>query len=117
VLLTHAATLYSVFLPDVRAAGLRPFGAAFVPPLRAALGEEGLPVDTFGPLNAVQLAKTADRQVLGAMRDLGRECADAVARNGGLAGLDLVELHHDLARVPQGARRYARPIDLVRARW
>jgi hypothetical protein len=112
LLITHAGTSFSVFLPDVRAAGLRPIGAVLVPAIRAALGREALPADAFGPLVAVQIAKTADRRVLNRMRDLAGCCEAEIDRAGGLATLDPGELHHRLQRTPDGTRGHA--IDLVR---
>jgi hypothetical protein len=112
LLITHAGTSFSTFLPDVRAAGLRPIGAVLVPALRAALAAESLPADTFGPLVAVQIAKTADRRVLNRMRELARCCEAEVARAGGLAELDLGELLHRLQRTPDKGRPFA--MDLVR---
>ncbi|WP_019876704.1 plasmid pRiA4b ORF-3 family protein [Sporichthya polymorpha] len=112
----HAGTLFSLFLPDVRVADLRPLGAAVVPALAAELQREDLPADTFGPLDpaAVQLATTADRSVLGSLTDLANRC-DWIARNdGGLAQLDLDKLHHHFQRTPYSARGFAYPIDLVR---
>jgi hypothetical protein len=112
LLVTHAGTSFSVFLPDVRAAGLRPIGAVLVPAVRAALARESLPADAFGPLVAVRVAKTADRRVLNRMRDLADCCEDEVARAGGLATVDPDALHHRLHRTPNGTRGHA--IDLVR---
>lgn len=116
VLITHAGTLFSLFLPDVLAADLRPIGAVLVPALHAELAREGLPADTFGHLraDAVHLAKTADRSVLGCMNDLGARCEWTVEDAGGLAGVDLAELHHGLQRNRSGARAYSYAIDLVR---
>jgi hypothetical protein len=114
LLVTHAGTLFSVLLPDVRAAGLRPIGAAVVPALRAALDRESLPAETFGPLVAVRLAKTADRRVLAYMNDLAAHCEGFIAQAGGLARVDLDKLHHSLQRNPSGTRGYAHAIDLVR---
>jgi hypothetical protein len=116
LLLTHAGTLFSVFLPDVRAADLRPIGAAVVPAIRGALSAESLPSDTFGPLVAMRIAKTADRRVLGSMNDLAYRCEWMVDKGRGLAGLDLDALHRDLQRIPNGARGFAFAIDLVRER-
>src|SRR5882757_680354 len=96
LLVTHAATLFSLLLPDVRAAGLRPIGAAVVPALRAALARESLPAEAFGPLVAVRLAKTADRRVLAYMSDLAAHCEGFIAQAGGLARVDLDKLHHSL---------------------
>lgn len=116
VLVTHAGTLFSLFLPDVLAADLRPAGAILVPALHAELAREGLPGDTFGRLDAssVQVAKTADRRVLGCMNDLASRCEWEVEHAGGLANVDLATLQHGLQRNPSGARGYSFAIDLVR---
>ncbi|MGQ0844895.1 MAG: plasmid pRiA4b ORF-3 family protein [Sporichthyaceae bacterium] len=118
LLATHAGTLFSIFLPDVRAAGLRPIGGLLVPAVEAALLAEDLPADGLGALDpaAVRLAKTADRGVLGAMNHLAEYCDWVVAHHGGLARLELSELHRLLHRNPLGSRNYAYAVDLVRAR-
>jgi hypothetical protein len=68
LLLTHAATLFTVFEPDVRAAGLRDTGRLVTGLIERELAREQLPADTFGPLEpaTVVIAKTANRSVLGA---------------------------------------------------
>jgi len=45
LLLAHAGTLFSVFVPDVRAAELRPLARHIVNVVEAALRSEGLPTD------------------------------------------------------------------------
>jgi hypothetical protein len=72
LLVTHAGTLFSVFVPNVTAAGLRRIGPLVVSAIETALRAEGLPVDTLGELDAqeVTVAKTADRRILGTMNDL-----------------------------------------------
>ena len=117
LLVTHAGTLFSVFIPDVRAAGLRPIGATIVPAVQSALVAESLPEEAFGALEpgAVRLAKTADRSVLASMNKLADYCEWVVARHGGLAHVELSELHRLLHRNPLGSREYAFAIDLVRA--
>ncbi len=116
VLITHAGTLFSLFLPDVLAADLRPIGAVLVPALHAELAREGLPADAFGRLDprAVHVAKTADRSVLASMNDLASRCEWMVADGGGLAHVDLAKLHHGLQRNPSGARGFSYAIELVR---
>lgn len=117
VLFTHAGTLFSVFLPDVRAADLRPIGDAFLPVLRDELLREGLPVDTFGPLEGtgIQLARTADRSVLGSMNDLADLCHWTIGESGGLSQLDPARLHHQMHRHLSGVRG-ADAMDLVHRR-
>ncbi len=51
LLVTHAGTLFSVFMPNVTAAGLRPIVPPVVSAIQAALQAEGLPADTLGNLN------------------------------------------------------------------
>lgn len=45
LLLAHAGTLFSVFVPDVRATELRPLARHIVYVVEAALRSEGLPTD------------------------------------------------------------------------
>jgi hypothetical protein len=66
LLLTHAATLFSVFEADVRAADLRDTHRLVTGLIARELAREGLPPATFGPLDRQELivAKTADRSIL-----------------------------------------------------
>lgn len=116
LLLTHAGTLFSVFVPDVRAVHLRSLGRLLVPRIHAELAAEDLPADTFGALDPddLFLAKTADRSVLGCMNDLTQVCLAAVEHDGGLNKLDLATLHHRLQRNLSSARGYVPAIDLIR---
>jgi hypothetical protein len=118
LLVTHAGTLFSVFVPDVLVADLRPLGPFLVPRIQAALAAEGLPPNTLGNLDPadLRLAKTADRSVLGSMNDLAFLCKWIAADDGGLAHLDLADLHHRMQRNLSGARDYANAIDLARDR-
>jgi hypothetical protein len=117
LLATHAATLFSVFAPDVRAADLRPIGRLVVPLIHDALDSEGLSADTFGHLDAddVELAKTADRRVLGCMNDLANQCQWAIVEAGGIARLDVARLNHGLRRTILGPLGHTYPIDLAAA--
>jgi len=118
LLVTHAGTLFSVFAPDVRAADLRPIGAFVVPLLTRQLVTEGFSPVALGPLNseAVTIAKTADRRVLGCMNDLALHCSYAAENAGGLALLDLGALHHHLERNLSSVTAYIHPIELVAER-
>lgn len=105
LLVTHAGTLFAVFVPDIRAADLRRIGRIRVPR-----------TDTFGVLDPddLLLAKTADRSVLGCMNDLPQVCLAAVEHDGGVDKLDLAALHHRLQRNLSSARGYVPAIDLIR---
>ena len=115
LLVTHAGTLFSVFMPNVTAAALRQIGPPVVAAIQAALHAEHLPVDTFGELDPwqVAVAKTADRRVLGTMNDLAFTLEHAIAAAGGLARCDIDVLHHGLHRTINKITGYIPPIDLV----
>lgn len=115
LLATHAGTLFSVVVPDVRVAQLRPIGAFLVPRIVEQLAAEGLPAEIVGVTDScgVRIAKTADRSVLGCMNDLALHCEYAVADAGGLAQVDLGALHHRLQRNITSARDYVPAIELL----
>lgn len=118
VLLTHAATLFSIFVPDIAVADLRPPGQFLVSRIEEALATEGLPPWTFGQLDpdTVRLAKTADRVVLVCMNDMASMAENVIVSDGGLGDCDFGELHRILRRNVNSSRNYVRPIDAVRAR-
>lgn len=118
LLLTHAGTLFSVVLTDVRAADLRPIRPAVVNAIEAALDDEGLPRDTLGALDpeAAILARTASRSVLGFMNQMATDIEWQVARRGGLALADPRALNRYLQRTLRNRGGYVHPIDLVRER-
>jgi hypothetical protein len=118
LLLTQAATLFSVFEPDVRAGQLRSIGELVSALVERELREEQLPPDTFGDMRGQELvvAKTADRSVLGCMNDMAFLTEVAVGESGGLASLDVRALNRRLRRNINSARDYQRPIDLIRER-
>jgi hypothetical protein len=115
LLLTHAATLFTVFEADVRAVDLRDPGRLVTRLIRRELLREQLPADTFGSLKPeeVVLAKTADRSVLGCMNDMAFMCETAITGSGGLPGADLAELNQALRRNINSARGYQPPIELA----
>jgi hypothetical protein len=117
LLVTHAGTLFSIFTPDVRANDLRPLGRFVVPLIKDALNSEGLPSDTFGLLVAddVELAKTADRSVLGCMNELAWFSEIVIIDNGGLRLLDVAQLNHQLRRRILGPLGCTYPIELATA--
>ena len=115
LLVTHTGTLFSVFMPNVTAAGLRPIGPPVVSAIQAALQAEHLPIDTLGELDPwqVAVAKTADRRILGTINDLALTTEHFIATTGGLARYDINALHHGLHRTINSITGYIPPIDLV----
>ena len=116
LLVTHAGTLFSVVLIDVRAADLRPIGPPTTAAIEAALRDDGLPADALGSLDpeAVTLAKTASRSVLGFMNQMATDIEWQTARRGGLALTDPRALNHYLQHTLRNRDAYVRPIELVR---
>jgi hypothetical protein len=110
--------LFSVFEADVRAADLRATQGLVAGLVERELRREGLPPATFGSLRSQELtlAKTADRSVLGCMRDMAFLCEVAVGNVGGLARCDLGELNQALHRNINSSRSYRPPVELA-AQW
>lgn len=117
LLVTNAGTLFSVFIPDVRVADLRPLGPVLVSRIRAALRAECLPPDTLGELDPdeVVLAKTADRRVLGAMNDHLVLVEHVLGGRGLAAGWEVDAVHHALHRTINSVTGYVPPIEAVSA--
>ena len=115
LLMTHAATLFTIFEPDVTAASLRATARLVTHLIGRELASEGLPPDTFADLEPgnVTLAKTADRSVLGCMNDMAFHCEVIIADSGGLARTDIAELNQALRRNINSTRGYQRPIKLA----
>jgi len=118
LLLTHSATLFTIFEADVTASNLRATRQLVTGLIGRELRREDLPAATFGDLEQqeVLLAKTADRSVLGCMNDMAFMCEHAIGNAGGLARTDLAELNRSLRRNINSARGYCPPIDLAARR-
>jgi hypothetical protein len=118
LLLTHAATLFSIFEANVSARGLRATGPLVTGLIERELAREGLPSAVFAGLESQELiiAKTADRSVLGCMNDMAFLCQNAIAGSGGLMRTDLVALNRSLRRNINSARGYQPPVELAARR-
>lgn len=115
LLLTHAGTLFPVFVADVRAADVRPLADFVVAKIEVELASEGLLSDCLGRLDpeAVQVAKTASRSVLGSMNEMAFYLDYAVADAGGLSHCDSTALNRHLRRRLYSSDGYATPLELV----
>jgi len=119
LLLTHAGTLFPVFIADVRARELKTIGSFVIGHIDAALADEGFARDALGVLDpaSVRLARTASRQVLGFMNDTATMCRHYSAASGGLAVADLRGLNRQLRRTLHNrGGGYVQPLDLVEDR-
>jgi hypothetical protein len=115
LLVTHAGTLFSVFLPGARVADLRPIGPYVVAAIEMELRAEKLPLDTFGQLDAknVCLARTASRSTLGFMNEMAFHLRYQVERDGGVDRCDSGQINQQLRRTPYKKGDYVFPLDLV----
>jgi hypothetical protein len=118
LLLAHAGTLFSVFVPNIRKADLAPIGRSVMGSIQTELGAENLPLDRFGVLDPrhVVLAKTDSRTVLGYMNEMARFCEYAIDDAGGLARCNARELNRELRRelhLSRQPRGYLVPIELA----
>jgi hypothetical protein len=119
LLATHAGTLFSLFVADIRAADLRPFERRIADLVVAALLDDGLPSDALGHLapDEVQIAKTASKHVLGVMNQMAFEIEWAVDQAGGLWNVDIGDLNHHLRRgLHTKDGEYRVPLELVHER-
>jgi len=118
LLVTHAATLFTIFEANVTAARLRAPGELMSSLISRELDREGLPATTFGDLGQLEvlLAGTASRSVLGCMNDMTFLCRHAIDQAGSLAATDIAGLNQWLRRNINSSRGYQRPIDLAAAR-
>ena len=100
LLLTHAGTLFPLFVADLLAADLRQLGAVLERNARVALYDERLPVEALGDLDggAPVLARTASRRILGVMSEDAYMCEQVVASEGGLDSTELLDLNRRLRR-------------------
>jgi len=119
ILLTHAGTLFPVFVADVRKAAITPIGHYMVSLIEQHLGSEGLAPDALGRLDPedVHLAKTASRSILGVMNETAVHARYRIDAMGGIDRTDAVFLNRYLRRALHNrAGAYVTPLDLVAQR-
>ena len=118
LLLTHPATLFTIFEAGVTASGLRATRRLVTGLSGRELRREELPAGTSGDLGQQEVlpARTADHSVLRGMNDMAFRCEHVIADAGGLARTDLPELNRSLRRNINSARGYCPPIELAARR-
>ncbi|HEX6228465.1 MAG TPA: hypothetical protein VFZ41_03270, partial [Solirubrobacterales bacterium] len=94
---------------------LRPLGPYVVDVVEAALRSEGLSADSLGTIDpdALQIAKTASRSVLGFMNDMAAHIDYAIASAGGLERADADAVSRHPRRTPYNRGGYLYPIDVA----
>jgi hypothetical protein len=119
LLLSHAATFFPIFVPEVLKADLVPVGHRITAIIEDHLLSEQLPADSFGVLdpNDVSLAKTSDRSTLGVMNQIARDIRYQVASMGGLERTEPAYVNHFIRRTLHGTNReYMTPLERA-GRW
>ena len=114
LLVTHAGTLFSVFMPNVTAAGLRPIGRPVVSAIRPRCKPKACPsirsailIPSRWPWPRPPTAASWAHQRLAFTTE------HIIATAGGLARCDIDALHHGLHRTINSITGYIPPIDLV----
>lgn len=119
LLLTHAGTLFPLFVADVRKADITPIGLYIASLIEEHLASEGLAPDALGRLDPddVHLAKTASRRILGVMNDTAVHARYRIDAMGGIDRTDAAFLNRYLRRALHNrAGTYVTPLDLVAQR-
>jgi hypothetical protein len=107
VLFTHDKTLYSFLVPGLT----RPYFNNFFDVFRESLfknllGEE-IPqkqIERFLDNNRkIEIAKTNNRSVLGSMNDMAFQIRFKTQDEGGLFNVNILELNHEINRIPMSA--------------
>lgn len=113
VLFTHDASLYSVFVPGLKKPEFARLESVFGERLFKALRWDGFAQDQIEAMldacRTVLFTRSDNRSVLGSMNDLRFQIEVYVAGDGGLANVDLADLHRRLNRIPMGAIDYRPP--------
>lgn len=116
LLLTHAATMFPVFVADVRKADVTPFGPWVSDQLQAALADEKLDPSVLGDLDPrdTVVTRTSSRRTLGVMNDMAKTIEWMVVSEGGLARCDVGTLNRHIRRhLHTHDGGYATAMDLV----
>jgi hypothetical protein len=117
VLFVQAATLFPIYVPDVRVEDLRPIGPFMTRHVQDALVSEQLPPDLFGPLEGdVPIARTASRSILASMNDMVAQARHWIRYFGHLDPEEAAALNKELRGTPYGARDYRMPRELAARR-
>ncbi len=118
VLFTHDATLYSVFVPGLKKPEFEHLDTVFGQRLfKALVGDEFPQTQIEWMLEAcrvIRFARSSNRSVLGSMNDMRFHLRWHVEDEGGLANVDLAQLHHRLNRIPFCAIEYKYPVERLR---
>jgi len=120
VLFTHDATQYSVFVPRLKKPEFERLGEVFGQRLFKTLLWDEFPQAQIERMletcRVIRFTTSNNRSVLGSMNDLRFQIEVHVAHDGGLANVDMMDLHHRLNRVPLRAVDYRYATEVLRSR-
>ena len=118
ILFTNDATLYSFFVPGLKKSQFENVREVFGQNLFKNLLWENFPQNQIEIVldehREIIIAKTNNRSVLGSMNDLAFQLKYRIGAMGGLFNVDLVELNHELNRIPMSAIKEIYSIDELR---
>jgi len=107
VLLTHDATLYSVFVPGLKKPEFARLDDVFGQRLFTTMRWDEFSQEQIERMldacRVIRYTRTNNRSVLGSMNDLRFQIEVTAQMDGGLDHVDLFDLHHRLNRIPKSA--------------
>lgn len=119
VLFTHDTTLYSIFVPGLKKPEFERLDDVFGQRLFKALVWDEFPQAQIELMleacRVIRFTRSSNRSVLGSMNDMRFHIRWRVEDDGGLANVDLAQLHHRLNRIPFSAIGYGYPVERLQA--
>ena len=107
VLLTHDATLYTVFVPGLKKPEFARLDDVFGQRLFTTMRWDEFSQEQIERIldacRVICYTRTNNRSVLGSMNDLRFQIEVTAQMDGGLDHVDLFDLHHRLNRIPMSA--------------
>lgn len=118
VLVTNDLTRYAIFIPSLKKQDFEAFHMVFGQHLFKNMLHENLSQQqieaVLSQAENIKYTKSNNRSVLGTMNEQRHIIEYSVAAEGGLAGLDIYILHHDLNRIISSAIGYNYPIEMFK---
>jgi hypothetical protein len=110
--------LYSVFVPGLRKPEFEHLDDIFGQRLFKALLWDAFPQTQIEWMleacRVIRCTRSGNRSVLGSMNDIRFHIEVNVEHEGGLANINLAQLHHRLNHIPMGAIAYMFPVERLR---
>lgn len=116
IMFTNEKTLYSFLIPKVKKENLKNIIDEFLFNLNMNLQAEGFPLEVIHRVmqeyTDMGFAKTANRHVLGSMKEFAFYFEDLIfSRYGGLENIRILEVNKDINRTIMRGIKYLHPIE------